>query len=352
MTNLPALDVLGLDAVGLTGALRRAGFAGTVRAATVVDDRPTVMSHVRRLQLDLEGAGPETPTALFLKTGRSGSAGDAFGSGRHEVAFYDTVAPQSAPRTLPRCFGARWASAADWYILLEDLSATHRPATQWPLPPKQPDCTVILSAWARFHASWWDAPRLGNGVGEWPEVAALQARQESFAKAFAGFADRAGDRLPPARRALYARVIAGIPRLRQRLLSRRCLTLVHGDAHVWNCLLPNDGSDDVRLFDWDAWHIGPASDDLAYMMAMHWYPDRRAMLERSLLDRYHATLLAAGVTGYSRDDLDADYRLSVLTLLRRPVWQAVNGIPPVIWWNNLERLMMAVDDLGCRELLD
>jgi hypothetical protein len=24
----------------------------------------------------------------------------------------------------------------------------------------------------------------------------------------------------------------------------------------------------------------------------------------------------------------------------------------VIWWNNLERIFMAVDDLGCRELLD
>jgi len=34
-----------------------------------------------------------------------------------------------------------------------------------------------------------------------------------------------------------------------------------------------------------------------------------------------------------------------------PVWQAANDIPPVIWWNNFERIMLAVDDLGCRELL-
>jgi hypothetical protein len=25
--------------------------------------------------------------------------------------------------------------------------------------------------------------------------------------------------------------------------------------------------------------------------------------------------------------------------------------PPVIWWNNLDRIMLAVDDLGCRDLL-
>jgi len=28
-----------------------------------------------------------------------------------------------------------------------------------------------------------------------------------------------------------------------------------------------------------------------------------------------------------------------------------SGIPPVIWWNNLERIHLAIDDLDCRELL-
>jgi hypothetical protein len=33
------------------------------------------------------------------------------------------------------------------------------------------------------------------------------------------------------------------------------------------------GSDDVRIFDWDVWRIDVATDDLAYMMALHWFPD-------------------------------------------------------------------------------
>jgi hypothetical protein len=39
-------------------------------------------------------------------------------------------------------------------------------------------------------------------------------------------------------------------------------------------------------------------------------------------------------------------------LIWRPIWQALNDIPPVIWWNNLEHIFAAVDDLGCRDLLD
>jgi aminoglycoside phosphotransferase (APT) family kinase protein len=153
------------------------------------------------------------------------------------------------------------------------------------------------------------------------------------------------------RRDLYARFIDAAPRLVTRTRSRRNLTIVHGDAHVWNCFLPRDGGDDVRLFDWDSWHIAPATNDLAYMMAMHWYPDLRRQREQALLDHYHAALVANGVRDYDRRALDDDYRWSVLWLLRTPVWQAEFDIPPLIWWNNLGRILLAVDDLGCRDLL-
>jgi hypothetical protein len=57
------------------------------------------------------------------------------------------------------------------------------------------------------------------------------------------------------------------------------------------------------------------------------------------------------VRGYDRSDLDDDYRLSVLWQIATPIHQASIKIPPVIWWNNLERIFLAVDDLGCRALL-
>ena len=42
-------------------------------------------------------------------------------------------------------------------------------------------------------------------------------------------------------------------------------------------------------------------------------------------------------------------RLSALWHAVTPIWQANGKIPPVIWWNNLERIFLAIDDLGCRE---
>ena len=142
------------------------------------------------------------------------------------------------------------------------------------------------------------------------------------------------------------------PRLNVRCHSHRDMTIVQGDAHVWNIFLPRtSGSDDIRIFDWPAWRVDVVTNDLAYMMALHWFPDHRRRFERHLLDRYHAALVAHGVTGYDRHALDEDYRLSVLWQIATPVWQAANDIPSWIWCNHVERIFMAIDDLGCRDLL-
>jgi hypothetical protein len=93
------------------------------------------------------------------------------------------------------------------------------------------------------------------------------------------------------------------------------------------------------------------TNDLAYMMAAHWYPERRQRLERVLRDHYHTVLLENGVRSYDRTDMQEDYRLSVLWQTATPVFMAQLKLPPLVWWNNFQRIMAAVDDLGCRELL-
>ncbi len=89
-------------------------------------------------------------------------------------------------------------------------------------------------------------------------------------------------------------------------------------------------SDDVRLFDWDVWRIGRGADDLAYVMGIHWYSDRRRRLEGPLLDGYHDGLLAHGMSGYDRASLALDCRLATLRMIIWPVSQAVADVPPVI----------------------
>jgi|SRR5262245_1212417 len=337
----------------LTEVLRKSGILGDGHVADVAveSSRPTILSRIIRLRLTCEGATADTPRCLILKTALPERADAKFKSGRQEVAFYTQLAAVMPSRLVPRCFESVWdADSNEWHLLLEDLTDTHFIATTWPLPPTMEDCKRIITARARLHAHWWDDPRLGTSIGTWAPADDNPLQQ--FAAEFARFADRVGDRLPVERRKLFERFIDAGPRLMKRYHSHRNVTILHGDSHVWNVFLPKtNASDDVRIFDWDCWRVDVGTDDLAYMMALHWYPDLRRGFERPLLDHYHAELMADGVTGYDRHALDDDYRLSVLWQVATPVWQAANNIPPVIWWNNLGRTFMAVDDLDCCELL-
>jgi hypothetical protein len=335
----------------LTEVLRKSDVLGVGRVADVAIDssRPTILSRIIRLRLSYEGAADGAPSGLILKTGLPERKDAKFFSGRQEVAFYNQLAAVMPSGLVPRCFEAvSEPDSNDWHLLLEDLTDTHVIATAWPLPPTMQDCKRIIAARARFHAHWWDDPRLGTSIGTW--LPADDSQLQRLAAEFARFVDRVGDRLPTERRQLFEQLIEAGPHLNQRYHSHRNLTILHGDSHVWNVFLPKTG-DDVRIFDWDCWRIDVGTDDLAYMMALHWYPDLRRTFEHPLLDHYHAELVAHGVTGYDRRALDDDYRLSVLWQITTPVWQAANNIPPWIWWNNLGRTFLAVDDLGCRELL-
>jgi aminoglycoside phosphotransferase (APT) family kinase protein len=269
------------------------------------------------------------------------------------VAFYTQLAPKMPPGLVPRCFDGHFdEDSLTWHLLLEDLTDSHEIATAWPLPPSRDQAVAIVTTLARWHAAWWDHPGLGDTAGTWASTEDSAQHMETFAGHYDRFADLLGDRLSEERRILYRRLIDQSDRLSRRYHSRRHLSITHGDAHIWNFMLPRAGvADTVRIFDFDLWSINVPTNDLAYMMAMQWYPERRQALERSLLNLYHDTLIESGITGYTRGALDRDYRWSVLWHITRPVWQWSINIPPLIWWNNLERVMIAVEDLGCEELL-
>ena len=354
MTN-PQLPPVA-EAAHLTAALRKAGALdrGAVREVTVLSSRDTILSHIVRLGLRYVGESDGAPQSLILKIAQATFAKTLPNAGRHEVAFYTKLAPNMPERLVPRCFDGHFnEESLAWHLLLEDLTDSHEIATAWPLPPSAEQSVSIIRALARLHAAWWDDSRLGETIGVWMSADKANKLMEVFAGHYARFADLLGDRLSVERRDLFRRLIAQWGRLFERYHARRHVTITHGDAHTWNFLLPRASvADTVRVFDFDQWRINVPTSDLAYMMAMQWYPETRQELERPLLDSYYDTFIAHGVTGYGREALHRDYRQSVLWHITSPVWQWSLNIPPVIWWNNLQRVFLAVDDLGCEEFLE
>jgi Ecdysteroid kinase-like family len=340
----------------LTASLRRAGVLGEHEIGDVVVEmsRDTLVSHIARLRLVYAPADDTAPSQVFLKTARADIDAGLRQFGAKEAAFYNAVAPSTPAGLLPRCYAASDEPDGGWHVILEDLTGSHETVGDWPMPPPAERWHAILVSHARFHAAWWDHERLGVSVGTFADESGMLERQlAGLAKEVATFADRLGDRLSTERRRIYERFVAAAPRLCERYRTHRHMTIIHGDAHVWNALVPRDPAlSDVRLIDWDAWRIDTATDDLAYMIAVHWFPDWRHRYEGESLRRYHDALTAGGVRGYSFDALCDDYRLSVLWQIATPMWQANHGLGSWIWWHHLDRIMSAVHDLGCLELLD
>lgn len=339
----------------LTERLRASGMLprGRVLAVDAGECRPTIVSTAAPLRVEYSSDAPaEAPTRVFLKATRGGLDPGLRSVGQREVAFYRYAAPLMPDGPVPRCYDAEFIDG-NFHLLLEDLSETHALITAWPLPPSDEACERIIGTWASFHAFWWRHPSLGRAVGTFLDEAALAQITAEYRERYARFAGALDDRLWPAARAIYARVQDARDRLITPGRLYATYTIGHGDAHVWNLLYPREGgaAAGIRLIDWDTWRIGRAAADLAYMMAVHWYPERRARLEARLLERYHAGLRAHGVTDYSLERLWEDYRLSVIGHLAIPVWQQTLGIPPAVWWPHLHRIIAAFEDLDCATLL-
>jgi hypothetical protein len=113
----------------LTAILRR---AAVLKGDEVVDvavetARDTLISRIARLRITYSPSAEAGPSHLFFKTEREDVDRTIAEFGRKEVAFYNLVAA-STPRDLrPRCYDAVAEPAGRWYLILEDLTASHEP---------------------------------------------------------------------------------------------------------------------------------------------------------------------------------------------------------------------------------
>lgn len=341
----------------LTETLRRSGALtrGTVAVVRVGSSRERPISDVAHLEVDYSSdATPDAPRHLFLKLSRPVFQPEAARDhSRKEFDFYNSIAREMTDAPIPRCYDAAFSIETRCaHLLLEDLSATHfQPPS--PLPPSNEHCEQAVDCLARIHAFWWEHPQLGAGVGELLSETDVETVARAASEKFARFADLLGDRLSSERRKLYERVMRCFPAPWKRLTSAKGLTLTHGDAHTWNFMFPREAcAHRTVLTDWQLWHPHIGARDLAFMMTLYWYPERRALLEEKLLRRYHVRLSEGGVRAYSWDECLTDYRWSALRNLFVPIWQWAGGLPPTLWWSNLERAVLAFEDLRCGELLE
>lgn len=316
-----------------------------------------------KVSYSAEAAGTR-PAHLFLKMTKPDLHPELLSRSLHEVEFYQAVAGAEVSAdakawaggglATPHCYAASYDDASHLsHLLLDDLSQTHFQRPQ-PLPPSNQHCQLIMESLAQVHAQWWHSPRLGKEIGQPLTPAAAAASHQRLVDTLPGFMDYLGDGLLPQQRRAYETILASnfLDRQGERLIQLKDVTLIHGDAHTGNLMLPNDTArQHVVLVDWHLWDINLPTTDLAFFMALHWSAARRALLELPLLQHYHASLLALGVTDYVWEKFWNDYRSSVVIMALIPVGQFRRKSPNGVIWFGLQDSMAAYLDLHCEEVL-
>ena len=335
----------------LTSALYAAGTLreGAIIKAAITERIKTPISNLCFLEVDYAvGSSPRLPNRLLLKwTVEQSPAPER---GEPELNFYRELARQLPSPPMVQCLATAPRTGKEQWLILEDLRSSYT-NPPWPERPTDNEVYEAVAVLAHLHAHWWEAPALGSTVGTFHTGVSLRTMVYGFRDHLPGLVDDLGEDLPLCDRLLLEEVFNSSLRPWLRLLDRRALTVVHGDAHTWNFLFPRSGQGKPYLIDWQLWHPDVGPKDLAFMMGLHWDRTVRDQLELPLLQFYHQELIGAGVSNYSFDDLFLDYRRCLVRNLTFPIILWSRGDPRESWRHRLDHALAAYRDHNAAELL-
>ncbi|MEZ5246538.1 MAG: phosphotransferase [Acidimicrobiales bacterium] len=280
-----------------------------------VDDGAGFLGTIARVHLTWgDGDGPASiiaklPTAIAANR----EIVDRFGYDRREAGVYRDLRPwehAAAPRALAQ--GWNEATGRGW-LLLEDLHDHESGDSVAGATDAQAFATV--TALAEWHAAFWNDPRLA-------ELSWLPDTTDPAVSGYGHIFDLTWDMCVARLGGVTSDIDDAAHRARAwfdpavREFAGGDRTLVHGDARLDNFLFGPD-SRAVPL-DFQLATHGRGVYDVAFFCAGSLRTEDRRRLEPELIERYRATLGAAGVD-VTLEALWRDYRLGHMMNLPNPV---------------------------------
>ena len=210
----------------------------------------------------------------------------------------------------------------DFLLVMEDLlerGADPRDATR---PMSIAQVRNGLAGLARLHSRYWDFNRLREKRLRWVKPwRPAKGWQVGLRRCVPRGLVRAAGELPPAVSALSADAVVDLWQRYVRGLSRRPITLLHGDTHIGNTYVLPDGT--VGFLDWQVVRRGHWSQDTGYFPVSALTVQDRRLAERELLEDYRRSLAVPEGQRPSKADAWLWYRAS--TCYGLAIWLSTLG---------------------------
>lgn len=257
------------------------------------------------LTYDQAGAGPASVVGKFASADdQSRGTGLALRAYEIEVCFYRDLA-QRVDARVPALYLADVEPDTGWFtLILEDIVGGRQGDQIEACSPEV--AAAVMEEMAGLHVPCWEAPDLA-ALG-WLNRNSPDSDQflaVMVGGLFPGFLDRYRERLAPEHVDLCQLFVDHLTTWTK--LRTGPFTASHGDFRLDN-LLFQPGQRRPVVVDWQTLAWGSGSTDVAYFIGGCLTPEDRQAHELDLLARYHESLLARGVNGYSPEQLRHDTR--------------------------------------------
>jgi hypothetical protein len=315
----------------------------------------SMTGHTALIQLSYDGAkSVQLPSSLFLKFCQSN---DRFIKDS-EYLYYKRDYDDLENSPLPVCYDAQFdAINGAYHVLLQDLSHTHY--SNKGIKPTISHALSVATELARLHAFRWGkkALKLKIDTDAAPQISNFIAHVSNGLSPILKAIEKD---VPHFWQATIKKVFDIHPALmKQRAKDITGQTLIHGDPNPSNVLSPHDPAEKTYIIDRQpfAWSLRYwlGVYDLAYMIVPFWEAEHRRTLEGPMLKKYHDSLIDFGVTDYSWEQCQKDYRLCIPHGLYVAIeWGGnENDVTRMkwLWEKQLHRSMDAFIDWKCDELL-
>ena len=304
----------------LTAVLRNQGAIDDDVAVTAVDfdslsEGVGMMGTVSRLHLQYSrpAAGP---SSLILKSASTSATNRGvaaqFRLYEREVSFFKTLAHELEPGVPHPYFAGYAPDSTDCAILMDDCHGYETGDQVKGADVAQARLAVV--ALAKFHARYWG--RVDDPALAWvPSTNSALVRESMIDASHAGwdtmvriFLDVLPEELVHARD-MYLR---SLPVLYE-LMGHAPQTLAHTDYRADNLLFGVQPDDQpVVIVDWSAVAKSKGVQDLALFLTQNLSAECHQQHTADLQTLYYQTLLDEGVSGYTVEEFEEDYRIAVL----------------------------------------
>jgi hypothetical protein len=303
---------VGVTVIGaewLTEILRSAGVIDGVvsRIESEPLDVASAAGDLARLSLTYESPETRGPATLIAKRPGSGEIQQAMDAAMGLFArerFVYAELGDALPVRLPHCYYSGEP------MLLEDLRGLRMGDQVVGLDHR--DAERLVDLLADLHAAFWEVEPPGGDSGQlvsWADPALGAMITQLVTSGVAALQERYADRVP-------ADVLKAIEELAPEWATvlQRCAagpqTFVHNDFRLDNIFFAPDG--EPVVIDWQLAGRCRGTQDLAYLLSGSMATDALRDCWESLVGRYHARLMAAGVSGYDLESCRFHYRQSLL----------------------------------------